>query len=374
MKYCKKCLMPDTRPGIKFDSDDICYPCINYEKQKQTNWKERWKELENMCDKYRGSNGNSYDCAIAVSGGKDSHYQTYVLKEKLDMNPVLLTVRNVDWTKIGEKNLENISETFHCDVIQLQPNIHAQQILTKKAFEELGQPSWYLDSILYAFPYNMAIKLGVKFLVYGEDISYSYGGKDSEEKPSALMQPYNDVVKPYKEKWLEECNLSIKDLEVTKPPTLDECKKFGLEAIYLSYFVPWNSHHNYEVAKKWGFRHLGHEYKREGWLEDYDQIDSLSYMLNPFLKYLKFGHSVATDIGSRWIRYGLKTREEMITIVEENDRKLDQGIIDKFCEFTKITPSEFWKIMDKWYNQELFLKDSDDVWHPKFKVGAGLIK
>ena len=57
--------------------------------------------------------------------------------------------RNVDWTKIGEKNLENISETFHCDVIQLQPNIHAQQILTKKAFEELGQPSWYLDSILY---------------------------------------------------------------------------------------------------------------------------------------------------------------------------------------------------------------------------------
>ena len=73
MKYCKKCLMPDTRPGIKFDDDGICYPCIHYEKSKTTNWEKRWKELESLCDKYRGSNGNGYDCIIAVSGGKDSH-------------------------------------------------------------------------------------------------------------------------------------------------------------------------------------------------------------------------------------------------------------------------------------------------------------
>ena len=100
------------------------------------------------------------------------------------------------------------------------------------------------------------------------------------------------------------------------------------------------------MAKKWGFRHLGHEYHREGWLEDYDQIDTLSYLVNPYLKYLKFGHSVATDIGSRWIRYGMKTREEMIPLVEENDKKIDQGVVEKFCEFTKISLSEFWKIMD----------------------------
>jgi hypothetical protein len=142
----------------------------------------------------------------------------------------------------------------------------------------------------------------------------------------------------------------------------------------LSYFVPWNSVHNFEVAKRWGFRHLGHEYVREGSIDNYDQIDSLPYMLHPYLKYLKFGHSVATDNGSRWIRYGLKTREEMIPIIEEYDGKLDQGIVDKFCEFTKITHQEFWKIMDKWYNRELFEQDRDGVWHSKFKVGKGLIK
>ncbi|HYL66119.1 MAG TPA: N-acetyl sugar amidotransferase [Nitrosopumilaceae archaeon] len=374
MKYCKKCLMPNTRPGLKFDENGICIACINFEKQKTTDWNNRLKELRTLCDKYRGSNGNGYDCAIAVSGGKDSHFQIYIMKEVMKMNPVLLTVGNTDWTETGRKNLDNISDVFGCEIIVLQPNRHITRILTRKAFEEFGQPSWYVDSLIYAFPYRMAIQLGVKLLVYGEDVNYTYGGKYNTETPSAMLQPSNDVVRPFPKKWLEDNQISEKDLASTIPPSVEECEKFGLNPIYLSYFVPWNSVHNYEVAKRWGFRHLGHEYEREGSIDNYDQIDSLSYLLNPYLKYLKFAHSVATDNASRWIRYGLKTREEMIPVVEEFDKKLDQGILDKFCEFVGISTREFWKIMDKWYNHDFFEQDRDGVWHPKFKVGTGLIK
>jgi len=112
MKYCKKCLMPNTRPGIKFNENGICFPCINYEKIKATNWESRKKELESLCDKHRGCNGNYYDCAIAVSGGKDSHFQVYYMKEIMKMNPLLLTVGNLEWTETGRKNLNNLSETF----------------------------------------------------------------------------------------------------------------------------------------------------------------------------------------------------------------------------------------------------------------------
>ena len=96
--------------------------------------------------------------------------------------------------------------------------------------------------------------------------------------------------------------------------------------------------------------------------------------MNPFLKYAKFGHSIATDNASRWIRYGMKTREEMLPIVEELDGKLDQGMTDRFCEFLRISRKEFYEILDKWFNPELFKKDSDGVWHPRFKVGKELIK
>jgi len=374
MKYCVKCLMPDTRPGLTFNQEGICAACVNYEKQKLTNWDNRLKELKVICDKYRGCNGNGYDCAIAVSGGKDSHFQTYYIKEVMKMNPVLLTIGNLDWTETGRKNLDNISDAFGCDVIQFQPNRKVARILFKKALKEIGNHNWYIDALIYAFPIKMSMQLNLKLLVYGEDVNYTYGGEFNEETPSALLQPKNDVVKPVWDKWFEDGKLTEKDLDAAKIPSIEDCKKFGLEPIYLSYFVLWNSVHNYKVAKRWGFRHLGHEYTREGSIDNYDQIDSIPYMLGPYLKYVKFGHSVATDNASRWIRYGLRKRDEMIPIVEETDKNLDQGMVEKFCEFVQISPNEFWKIMDKWYNRELFEQDRDGVWHPKFKVGVGLVK
>ena len=78
---------------------------------------------------------------------------------------------------------------------------------------------------------------------------------------------------------------------------------------------------------------------------------------------------MTTDIVSRWIRYGLKTREEMIPFVEKHDGKLDQGIVEKFCEFTKMSTSDFYNILDKWYNPDLFEKNSFGIWKKKFKVG-----
>ena len=373
MKYCKECLMPDTRPGIKFEND-VCIACIHFKKQKTTNWDERFEELKKLCDKYRGSNGDGYDCAIAVSGGKDSHFQVYYIKEVLKMNPVLLSVGNIDWTETGRKNLDNLSETFGCDIIMFNLNRKVSKIMFKKAFEKIGSPMWYFDALGYAFPFKMAMKLGLKLLVYGEDVNYTYGGKYDTETYSALNLSSNDVVKPIWDDWFSDGQLTKKDLDAAKMPSVDECTAFGLEPIYLSYFVPWDSHHNYEVAKRWGFSNLDHEYVREGTLENYNQIDSIGYLLGQYLKYPKYGHASATEMGSRWIRSGHKTRDEMIPYVKEFDKKLDQGIVEKFCTFTDLTPKEFWKIMDTWYNADLFEQDKDGIWHEKFEVGMGISK
>lgn len=220
----------------------------------------------------------------------------------------------------------------------------------------------------------MAVQLGLKLLVYGENVNYTYGGKYDEETPSAKFQPLNDVVKPIWDKWLEDGQIKSAELESAKQMTLEEYEASGLEAIYLSYFVPWDTHHNYEVAKRWGFRHMEHEYQREGTLENYNQIDSISYLLNQYLKYPKFAHASATEMASRWIRAGLVTRNEMIPLVKEHDKKLDQGIVDKFMEYTGMSVREFWSTMDKWYNTELFYQDRDGVWHEKFEVGVGIFE
>jgi len=367
MKYCKRCVMPDTRPGIVFENG-VCSACLNYEKKKHIDWDQRWQELEKLCSKYRDCNDDDYDCAIAVSGGKDSHFQVYIMKELLGMNPLLLTVNGFSWTETGQKNIANISDAYGCDVLSLNLNRKAFKIMAVKALKELGSPMWYYDAAIYAFPYKIAMKLGLKLLIYGENVNYEYGGKYNFETPNALDQFKNDVVKPIDfKKWIGN-EITMKDLEVVKFPTYDEMEKAGLEPIYLSYFVLWDSHHNYEVAKRHGFHHMDHEYKREGTIENYNQIDSLGYLINQWFKYPKYGHASVTEMASRWIRAGRLTREEAIPLVKKYDKCLDQGALDEFLEFTGLTVKEFWEITDKWYNPNLFEKDKFGVWKEKFDL------
>ena len=115
MKYCKTCVMPDTRPGIVFDEEGVCSPCRNYENRANVDWDARWQELLELADTYRGCNGDYYDCLIAASGGKDSHYQTYVFKEVLGMNPLLVSVDNFSWTETGRLNWANLRTRFGVD-------------------------------------------------------------------------------------------------------------------------------------------------------------------------------------------------------------------------------------------------------------------
>ena len=99
--------MPDTRPGISFDENGVCSACNNEQRKDSIDWSSRYKELEKLCDKYRGMNGNEPDCAIAVSGGKDSHFQVHVMKEKMGMNPILFSVEdNFTMTEAGKANLK----------------------------------------------------------------------------------------------------------------------------------------------------------------------------------------------------------------------------------------------------------------------------
>jgi len=322
-------------------------------------------ELKKLCDKYRKSNGNGYDCAIAVSGGKDSHVQVHIMKDLMKMNPLLLSVGNFSWTKVGMRNINNISDAFGCDIISLTSNLRAFKVISKKALIKFGSPMWYADAAIYAFPYRMAIKMGLKLLVYGENVSYEYGGNQKEETYSAMNQFDNDVVKSVDfSEWLGN-GVSIEDLNCIKFPNYDEMKIAELDPVYMAYFIPWDSHYNYEIAKRFGFHHLGHEWIREGTIEQYNQIDSLGYLINQWFKYPKFGHASATEMASRWIRSGKITRKEGIDLVKMYDHKLDQRILDEFLDFIGMSYRDFWEITDKWYNRELFNKDKFGEWKLK---------
>ena len=370
MKYCKKCVMPDTRPGITFNEDGICSACQAFEKRKSINWDDRWKEFEQLCDKYRGINGTGYDCAIAVSGGKDSHFQVHLIKNVMHMNPVLFSVEdNFPMTDAGKHNLKNISEEFGCNIISMKPDIRTQKKLMRYMFEKYGKPTWYIDRLIYTYPLIMASKFNTPLLVYGENVSYEYGGTDSKETYSAREQVNNGVASDISDRELiENAGITAEDLTFTKAPSREEINK--LDPIYISYFIPWNSVANYEFAKKHGFHDLAHEWDRTHHVENFDQVDSRAYLVHSWMKYPKFGHQAATDYASRFVRYGMMSRQEAAELVRKHDHALDPLCVRDFCGFCGYTETEFWEVIDKLYNEEIFEKDLYGNWilkHPIWK-------
>jgi len=360
--------MPDTRPGIVFDDEGICRACVAYENRKNIDYVRRSEELKALCAKYRGINGeNEYDCMIAVSGGKDRHFQVHVIKELMGMNPLLVTVEdNFPMTDAGLNNLKNISEAFGCDIISMKPNIRAQKTVMRKTFEKYGKPTYFIDRYIYTYPLHMAVKFKTPLLVYGENISYEYGGDQREETYSAKEQIDNGVASgiPFEDILGEK--VTKKDLAFFDAPSPSALAE--LDPIYLSYFIPWNSYHNYIFAKSRGFHDLTHEWERTHHIEQYDQVDSRAYLIHPWLKYPKFGHASATDYASRLVRYGLLTREEAKSLVKNHDHKLDVRAVRDFCHFLGYSETEFWQVVDRLYNIDLFEKNSFGEWVLKTPV------
>lgn len=361
MKFCKNCLMPDTRPGITFNKEGICIACQNNAKKEEVDWRSRFDELKVLCDKYRRKQEGQYDCIIAVSGGKDSHYQVYVMKELMNMNPLLITVEDYfTMTEAGKHNQQNITEAFGCNLIAFKPNRRAGKIISRYMFEKYGRPLWYVDRLLYTVPLYYAAALNIPLLVYGENVSYEYGGVNDKETYSAREQVFNGVAPDISLDELVAAGVSRDELAYLEAPSQVLLNK--LEPIYLSYFVKWNAIKNYEIAKRFGFKDLTHEWDRTNHIENFNQIDSYGYLLNAWMKYPKYGHAYATDYASRWIRYGVLSREDGLKLVEERDHALDPKIIDDFCQFTGMSVKEFYNALDKLYNKDLFEKNEFEQW------------
>ena len=107
MKYCSRCILPDTRPGISLDQDGICSGCRGHEdKENNINWNERKSTFQKIVDIAKRQCCN-YDCIVPVSGGKDSWYQ--VLKsQEYDLKVLGITWRTPGRTAVGQRNIRNL--------------------------------------------------------------------------------------------------------------------------------------------------------------------------------------------------------------------------------------------------------------------------
>ena len=374
MRYCKRCLQPDTRPGIVFDDEQICFAC-RYEESKATiDWAAREAELRGFAEEAKAEakkRGNIYDCIIGVSGGKDSTFQAVYAKEKLGLNPLLINCMPDEITEIGRKNINNLNN-LGFDIISIRPNPIVAKKLARKSFFERGNIIAASEYCLWASSYIMAVKFNIPLIIQGENAALTLGAaKNQEATGNAFSVMQLETIRGASVDSFVDLsnNITEKDLFLYKIPTVEEMQEKGIRAIFLQYYTrEWSQVGNADFAVARGLTGRSGDLHDLGRYRRYTALDCDLQIPNQMIKYLKFGFGYATDEICYDIREGRFTREDGKWYVNEYDGLCGQQYIDAACKYLSITEAEFWEVVDKYVNRDLFEK-VNGKWTPKFTVG-----
>lgn len=371
MKYCKKCLQPDTRPGIVFDEHGVCAAC-NYQEQvyNTIDWESRQKELHEIAE-WAKSKKAPFDCVIGVSGGKDSTFQALYAKEKLGLHVLLVNCEPDAITEVGKKNIENlINKGFDCIKIRTNPKVC--RLLARKSFFEYGnivKPSEYP---LWVSAYRIALNFNIPLIIQGENAALTLGTSKNQSAGGDAFNvtELNTLAGCTAEEWIGD-GVTEKDLFFYKFPDKELFRGKEIKAIWLQYYVKeWSQVYNADFSIARGLMGRTTEKLEDiGRYRRYNALDSDSQIPNQMLKYLKLGFGAVTDEVCYDIREGRLSREEAKWLVEQYDGKCGDQYIKDICDYMGITVEEFWKETDKWVNKDLFYKDENGKWQPRFKVG-----
>jgi N-acetyl sugar amidotransferase len=349
MRICKECIQPDTRPGIYFDKDGVCGACLWEHQKKVIDWEKRESELKKIAENSKKENSD-YDCAIGVSGGKDSTFQAITARNRFGLNCLLVNYQPENITKIGEKNIENLKNQGF-DVVTIRPNPKImKKLITYDFFKNLN-PVKPTEFSLYSSTYIIAEKFNIPLIIQGENPGLTLGtsltgvGADSNALKANEIQTLSSGWEIYS----EIDGISKKDL-LWFHYNRKKLESSGIKAVWLNYFIKeYSQRHNTEFSKKYGLvgRESNFDPNSIGTYNPNFQLDSDLTQVNQLLKFIKFGFGQCMDHVCYDIRNKEMTRKEAVDLVFKYDGKCSDEYILEFCKYIDITFEQFWSTAEK---------------------------
>jgi len=362
IRYCKRCVMPDTKPDLLIDGEGICNACTSYEHRKSIDWDQRKQEFMTILDRYRSKDGSNYDCIVPVSGGKDSTYQVIKLKE-LGFNPLCVMATTCQLSEVGRRNIENLKR-LGVDYVEVAINPSVRAKINRLGLIQVGDISWPEHLTIFTIPPRLAVQFNVSLMIWGENSQNEYGGPAADSQNNVLTR-----------RWLEEFGgllgmrvtdligqegLEAKHLIQFTYPSDEDLRRVGVTGLFLGHYFPWDGYQNALVSQAHGFESFPTAI--EGSLVNYENLDNIQTGIHDYFKYLKFGFCRVSDLASLHLRRGRLTREQAMVIVRERDGKFPWTYlgypIDVILDQIDMRLEEFIQICDRFTNKKLFLCDA----------------
>jgi len=360
-QFCRECVMSNQYPNstvefrhkkeskkstIPFGDDGICDPC-KFVKIKNTsiNWEERRKELQDLCDKYRRSDGR-YDVLVPGSGGKDSFYAAHMLKYEFGMNPLTMTWAPNMYTDWG---WENFQAWLHAgfDNWLCTPNGRTHRLLTRLALENIFHPFQPFIIGQKALAPKVAAQHDIPLVFYGEnDAEYNNPIADNtsaqrdwkfftESDPNEVYLGGTSIAE-----LKEDYGLSENDLNLYLPVNPEVLEKNNIEVHYLGYYLKWHPQSCYYYSVEHGNFKPSPE-RTPGTYSKYNSIDDKIDDLFYYSMFIKFGFGRASTDASQEIRSGDITREEGVALIKKFDGEFPERFIDEIFDYLSINEKQF---------------------------------
>ena len=304
-----------------------------------------------------------------MSGGKDSYFQTYMMKVVYKMNPLLVTYNGNNYMPEGTRNLENMRKIFGCDHIFFSPSESVLIKMNRLGFILQGDMNWQAHCGIYTYPVQVAVERKIPLVIWGEHGPTHIGGQHS----------LNDLVEFNARARLEHNlrgydwydfvgkeGLTERDLLWAKYPSDEQVDAVGLRQLHLGNYVKWDEMiHGPLMIEKYGFtqseKPFDRTYRRMSNLDDMHENG-----IHDYLKFIKFGYGRATDHASKDIRAGHMTREKGVEMVRRYDH-VKPSDLARWLKYVDMTEDEFDRIADTFRDKRVWRREGgrwmkDNLW------------
>lgn len=175
-QVCTNCVMDTTDSKITFDEKGVCDHCNTFYEDILPEWHtdERGdKALKDIVAKIKKEGENQdFDCLMGMSGGIDSSYLLYAMKEKYGLRPLVFHV-DAGWnSQIAVNNIERLVDglglDLYTEVINWEEIKDLQLAYFKSGVPHIDTPQ---DHAFFATMYKFASKHKIKYILTGGNYS-----------------------------------------------------------------------------------------------------------------------------------------------------------------------------------------------------------
>jgi len=172
LQICTNCVMDTTDADIVFDDVGRCDHCLTFARVVKPHWENQQRDknrLDRIADEIRKvGKGRDFDCLVGVSGGTDSSYLIYLVKEVLGLRPLAFHT-DAGWnSQEAVNNIERVVDGLGLDlfthVIDWDEMRDLQLAFFKAGVRELDMPQ---DYGFFAAMYRFAAANRIRHIVTG---------------------------------------------------------------------------------------------------------------------------------------------------------------------------------------------------------------